>query len=119
MKADWKAPNYSSGERRGGTVIAEYIYRDKDGEPYLKVERTEDKQFPQYHWVKGSLDRKSHWESGAAKGPKIPYMLPQLMKHPPEEPLFIAEGEKDAETVIDLGLMATTNPGGAGKWTAD
>ena len=30
--------------------------------------------------------------------------------------VFVVEGEKDAEAVVALCLVATTNPGGAGKW---
>src|SRR4051812_7920267 len=43
---------YSHGEAPGH-VVAEYIYQDKDREPYLKVERTEGKSFPQFHWRPG------------------------------------------------------------------
>ena len=32
------------------------------------------------------------------------------------ETILIVEGEKDVETARGLGLVATTNPGGAGKW---
>jgi hypothetical protein len=31
----------------------------------------------------------------------------------------VCEGEKDANTLTALGLIATTNPGGAGKWTTN
>jgi putative DNA primase/helicase len=65
------------------------------------------------------LGKKDHWESGKPKGPKIPYMLPNLLKVPAETPVWIAEGEKDAETILDLGLEATTASEGAGKWTSD
>ena len=41
---------YGSGERPWGRNVAEYIYRDADGAPYLRVRRTSAKQFPQYHW---------------------------------------------------------------------
>jgi hypothetical protein len=36
-------------------------------------------------------------------------------------PIFICEGEKDADNVAALGLIATTNSEGAGKgkWTSD
>ncbi len=105
--------SYASGEARGGNVVAEYVYSDKDGEPYLRVERTEDKQFPQSHW-----DGKQ-WKWGKPKGPKIPYMLPNLMAAKPETPIFICEGEKDAENLIDLGLVASCASEGAGKWTED
>src|SRR4029077_11740695 len=58
------------------TTQAEYIYRDQDGTPHLKVRRCRDakgkKQFPQYHWNGES------WIKGAPKG-KLPYRLPELI----------------------------------------
>jgi 5S rRNA maturation endonuclease (ribonuclease M5) len=30
--------------------------------------------------------------------------------------VFVVEGEKDAETLSEMGLVSTTMPGGAGKW---
>jgi putative DNA primase/helicase len=114
-------PDYASGEREGGKVIAEYLYQDENREPYLRVQRTEQKQFPQSHWVNGDgLTRRGHWVFGKPKGPKIPFFLPQLIAAPANEPIFICEGEKDAEAVIDLGgLTATCASEGAGKWTPD
>lgn len=32
------------------------------------------------------------------------------------EPIYLVEGEKDADRLWSLGLVATTNPMGAGKW---
>jgi hypothetical protein len=108
--ANW---NYASGERRGCKVIADYVYQDEHGEPYLRVERTEDKQFPQSYW-NGKC-----WMWGKPNGPKIPYYLPSLAKLAPDVPVFITEGEKDADAVTDLGLEATCASEGAGKWTSD
>jgi DNA polymerase len=107
--------HYSSGEREWGSEVASYVYRDAQGEPYLLVKRTSAKQFPQYHWENGG------WVKGKPAGPKIPYMLAELIAAPPSEPVFIAEGEKDADAVAILGLVATTNSEGAtkGKWTHD
>ena len=48
-KGKWKGP-YASGEAHGGNVVDEYLYRDKDGQFYLRVERTDSKQFLQAHW---------------------------------------------------------------------
>jgi DNA polymerase len=104
---------YASGERLGGRNVAEYIYLNKDREPYLKVRRTSEKQFPQFHPENG------RWVKGAPKGPKIPYRLPELLAAAPDMPVFVCEGEKDADNVAALGLVATTNSGGAGKWSAD
>ena len=50
----------------GKTPPTEYIYRDENGEPYGRVSRTEDKEFPQAHW-----DGKQ-WQWGAPKGPRFP-----------------------------------------------
>jgi hypothetical protein len=108
---DWDS--YQSGEREWGSGIAEYVYLDASGQPYLKVRRTTKKQFPQYHYEGGK------WISGAPQGPKIPYRLPELLKAKPDTEIFICEGEKDADNVAALGLIATTNSGGAGKWAAE
>lgn len=108
-----KEGGYQWGEKEGGKIIAEYVYYDKDGEPYSKVVRTENKQFPQYRYVNGA------WFSGAPPE-KIPYQLPVLIAAPKEEIVIICEGEKDAEAALDLGYKAaTTASGGAGGWTKD
>ena len=44
---------------------------------------------------------------------RVPYRLPEVIE---AENVFIVEGEKDAERLRELGLVATTNAGGAGKW---
>jgi hypothetical protein len=59
------------------------------------------------------------WVKGLPKGPAIPYRLPQLLAAPAGSTVEITEGERDAETLAALGLIATCNPGGAGKWTAE
>ena len=114
----WKGKqndNYSSGEQPKGRNLTAYIYRDAAGQPYLKIVRTSAKQFPQWHW-EGGL-----WLKGKPKGPKIPYRLPELLAAAIATPIFITEGEKDAENVAALGFIATTNSEGAGKgkWTSD
>lgn len=94
------------------TPPVEYIYRDQDGNPHLRVKRTVEKQFYQQHWTG------TEWQNGAPNGPKIPYHLPELLEAE-HDTVLIVEGEKDADRLALLGLMATTNAGGAGKWTAD
>ena len=47
------------------------------------------------------------------------YLLPELIAAPADTPVWVTEGEKDTETLFDLGLVATANPGGAGKWQDD
>ncbi|RXG65864.1 hypothetical protein ES695_05805, partial [Candidatus Atribacteria bacterium 1244-E10-H5-B2] len=40
-------------------------------------------------------------------------------KKKPGKPLFIVEGEKDCDNLAGIGVLATTNSGGAGKWKAE
>jgi putative DNA primase/helicase len=47
---------------------------------------------------------------------RVLYRLPELLAADPRAPVYLAEGEKDAENLRALGLVATTNPGGALKW---
>jgi hypothetical protein len=96
-----------------------YVYRLADGTPYLQVHRLADKSgFPQYHWDG------EKWISGKPKGPKIPYMLPQLIAAAAATPIYIVEGEKDADNLAKIGFVATCNSEGAdngsgAKWTGD
>jgi hypothetical protein len=94
--------------------LAEYVYRDANGEPYLLVKKYLDangkKQFPQFHW-----DGKQ-WLEGKPAGPKIPYNLPQMIAAPTAV-IYVCEGEKDADALANACLVATTASEGAGaKW---
>ena len=93
-------------------VVAEYVYRQADTTPYLKVTRLEPRSFPQYHRENGE------WRTGKPRGPKIPYRLPEFLAAVHDE-VFICEGEKDADTLTRLGYVATSASEGAGKWTSD
>jgi hypothetical protein len=93
-------------------AVAEYIYRQADGTPYLRVQRTSKKAFWQSHW-----DGRA-WAKGKPPGPKIPYRLPELAERP-VNPVYIVEGEKDADRPAGLGLVATTSSEGAEKWTRE
>jgi hypothetical protein len=51
------------------------------------------------------------------KGTKlVPYRLPEMLAASAGEAVLILEGEKDTDRAASLGLIATTNPMGAGKW---
>jgi len=109
--------SYPHSSQPKGTKVAEYIYRDLKNAPYLKVDKyvtaQGDKAFPQYRFDKGQwIKRGKNW-------PSIPFRLPELLAAPPGSTIDIGEGEKDALNLAALGLIATTNPGGAGKWTPE
>ncbi|NQW08413.1 MAG: AAA family ATPase [Alphaproteobacteria bacterium] len=46
----------------------------------------------------------------------VPYRLADILGSDPERIVFVVEGEKDADHLAGLGLIATCNAGGAGKW---
>ena len=46
---------------------------------------------------------------------RVLYRLPDLAKQP-KRPVWIVEGEKDCDALKHIGLLATTNSGGAGRW---
>jgi hypothetical protein len=94
-------------------VVAEFIYKDARGQNYLKVQKTANKNFWQQHWTG------SGWRNGAPDGPRIPYRLPDLLADV-RKPVYLVEGEKDADRLASLGFLATTTSGGSnGRWTPE
>jgi hypothetical protein len=97
--------------------LAEYVYRNERGEPYLLVKKYLDangkKQFPQFHWDG------SQWRNGKPPGLKIPYRLPELLAAPTAV-VYFCEGEKDADALANACLVATTMSEGANaKWAPE
>jgi AAA domain len=94
--------------------VCDYIYHHHDGTPYHRVDRWFPKTsgFRQFRWTG------SGWEPGKPKEGVIPYRLPELLASA-HDTVIIVEGEKDVETLREHGFVATTNPGGAEKWTPE
>lgn len=96
-----------------------YDYRDEDGRKLFRVERKttpDGKRFLQ-HGPDGSGGFTT--KSGCMQGVRrVLYRLPELIAADPAQPVFYCEGEKDADRLIKDGLVATTHPGGAGKFDA-
>lgn len=86
-------------------TVCHYIYHDEIGDPYLRITRRSDKSFGQSHW---DIDG---WATGKPSGPVIPYRLPEILANPGKT-IHLVEGEKSADYLRDLGLLATTAPGG-------
>ena len=96
--------------------VAEYDYYDEAGELLFQKVRYIDqdgrKTFRQRRPVDGG-----QWEYSLGDTPKVLYNLPAVRAAVAEKKsIYVVEGEKDADVLISLGLVATTMPGGAGKW---
>ncbi len=62
------------------------------------------------------------WSSGRPDGMPLLFNLATVatvLASYPEQPLLIVEGEKDVNTAGGLGVLATTNADGAGKWRVE
>jgi hypothetical protein len=92
-------------------IVAEYDYRGEQGELLFQVVRFEPKDFRQRR-----PDGHGGWIWGLGNVRRVLYRLPELLKAPSEQPVFVVEGEKDVDALIAMGLSATTCPMGAGKW---
>jgi len=92
-------------------IVAPYDYNDVDGQLSYQVVRYQPKNFKQRR-----PDGQGNWIWDLDGVPRVVYRLPELLAADPSEPVLITEGEKDVETLRTLGLVGTTNPGGAGKW---
>jgi len=94
-----------------GREIAAYDYRDARGNLISQNVRFEPKDFRQRR-----PDGHGGWLWNMDDVRRVPYRLPEL---PEQARVFIAEGEKDCDALWTLGLAATTNAAGAGKWTEE
>jgi hypothetical protein len=87
----------------------EYVYTDEHGNPVHRTVRSPNKTFRQERYVGGE------WMHGLQGVKPILYNLKRLVSAPGET-RYVCEGEKDAERLIQLGLLATTCAGGADAW---
>jgi 5S rRNA maturation endonuclease (ribonuclease M5) len=93
-----------------------YTYTNPDGTPRYRVIRTPDKKF----WQQAFNPETGEWENGIAGIERTLYRHPELIQAIADgKPIWIVEGEKDADRLHRHGHTATCNSGGAGKFTDD
>ncbi len=88
-----------------------FEYRDESGKLRYQAVRKPGKRFLQRQPAEGG-----GWTWNLQGVERILYRLPELLASDVAETVFITEGEKDCEALRRLGLVATCNSGGAGKW---
>ena len=97
-----------------GEAIAIYDYVNEDGKLLFQVCRTADKQFPQR---KPDPTSKTGWSWRLGDVRRVLYRLPKVLDAVEAgQAIYVTEGEKDVHTLEGRGVVATCNPGGAGKW---
>ena len=93
----------------GGNPETPYPYDDEQENLLFQVVR-----FPGHKFLQRRPDGKGDWIYNLDGVRRVPYHLSILVRS--TQDVFITEGEKDADNLAVLGLITTTNPGGAGKW---
>jgi putative DNA primase/helicase len=89
-------------------IVATYDYRDEHNTLLFQVVRFSPKGFSQR-----KPDGKGGWLYNLKDTRRVLYRLSEILQ---AETVFLFEGEKDCDKARSLGLCATTNPQGAGKW---
>ena len=92
-------------------LVATYPYTDETGALLFEVVRFSPKDFRQRR-----PDGKGGWIWSLGDVRRVLFRLPELQGQPE---VWIVEGERDCLALRALGLVATTNAGGAGKWRDD
>jgi hypothetical protein len=100
-----------------GRTVRQYIYTDLGGKPRLRKLRKEPKAFYMQSWLE--TPRRSWWGRGIhadreAFADSAMYHLPELLwALNADEPVWWCEGEKDADALRGVGLVATSHWQGA------
>lgn len=91
-------------------IVATYDYVDPEtGEIKLQVVRYEPKDFRQRR-----PDGDGGWSWSVPAAERILFNLPAVFAT--DKIVCVVEGEKDVIALAKIGIVATCNPGGAGKW---
>jgi KaiC/GvpD/RAD55 family RecA-like ATPase/5S rRNA maturation endonuclease (ribonuclease M5) len=106
-------PSSASGPRWLRRIVAKYDYRGESGALVYQVVRFEPKGFRQRRPDPNGGER---WIWNLNGTRRVLYRLDHILEADPERVVYVVEGEKDVEALVTLGLLATCNPGGAGKW---
>lgn len=93
-------------------IVATYDYTNAEGNLLFQSVRFEPKDFKQRR-----PDGPDGWVWGLGDTPRVLYRLPEILRADPGQWIFVVEGEKDADNLVAVGMAATTNPMGAGKWS--
>jgi 5S rRNA maturation endonuclease (ribonuclease M5) len=97
--------------KQGRAVIAEYPYIDEAGTVLYVKQRYWPKDFRQYVPLP---DGGKQWNLNGVR--RVLYRLPEVKAAIAESrSVFVAEGEKDADTLAAAGVVATCNTEGAAK----
>lgn len=107
-------PQRETRNGNGKRIVATYDYHDASGKVVFQVVRYEPKDFRQR---KPDATAPDGWTWNTKDVEKVLFRLPEILAAiAGGKFIFVCEGEKDVLAMVQRGLSATCNPGGAGKW---
>lgn len=113
---DAKASGSSAADRGQAGVrpklVCTYDYLSETGTLLYQACRMEPKSFRQR---RPDPEHPDQWLWNMENQRRVLYNLPKVLAA--RSPIWVVEGEKDADNLGKLGVIATTNVGGAGKWS--
>ena len=108
---------YPQKQQKKLDLVAKYRYIDENGTLLFEKLRYVDPTTGKKEFRQRKPDGNGGWEYKLGDTPRVLYNLPQVLKAKAEgTPVWVVEGEKDADTLIKMGVCATTMPNGAGTW---
>jgi putative DNA primase/helicase len=90
-----------------------YVYQDRFGVPLYRKLRCDDPK--RFVWEVKVGDG---WRPGLNETPRVLYRLPELISSPAKR-VWIPEGEKDVESLLEIGFTATTSGGVSDPWAPE
>jgi hypothetical protein len=110
-KTYYKSPDDAIEAIRGeATIAGKWVYREMDGDPCMVVYRLHSNGEKTYRPI--SLSHGKGWFIGRPDYKTPLYNLPEIIKSW-DGTIFAVEGEKSADALTSIGLLATTSAGGA------
>jgi hypothetical protein len=96
------------GNSNAAVIVKTYDYTDAKGKLVYQICRYVPKKFKARR-----PDGEGGWIWNLERVKRVLYHLPAVIAG---QEVCLPEGEKDADDLVKLGFLATTNPFGAGKW---
>lgn len=100
-------------DRDGKRLEATYPYTDSAGEELYEVVRYRESNGKKTFRIRRPDGDGYQWSLGDVA--PVPYNLPGVVHSDDLVPVWVVEGEKDVDRLVELGQVATCNHGGTGQ----
>jgi KaiC/GvpD/RAD55 family RecA-like ATPase len=111
--ANEPTPAPPASKPKDWATVATYEYRDEYGRLQFCVDRLESAATGKKRFLQWHMDAQHKRVNSMDGVTRCLYLMPEVCA---ATEVWLVEGEKCVHALRDLGLVATTNPGGSGAW---